>query len=139
MSDLIKRDDALRIVDVAEDEHPYKVPGLFVTYSEYNQGWSDAVDFIRSRMEKADFVPAAPRWVRCGADRPQNRQECFVAHKGPSGFIYEHAVYYDDLNEGLGEEQFEDCTDGFVLDGDVGHAFGSIDYWMPIEPPKEDA
>ena len=80
---------------------------------------------------------AAPRWVRCEADRPQNRQECFVAHKGPSDFIYEHAVYYDDLNEGLGEEQFEDYTDGFVLDGDVGYAFGSIDYWMPIEPPKE--
>ena len=65
MSDLIKRDDALHIVDTAEDEHPYKIPGLFFTYSEYNQGWSDAVDFIRSRIEKVDSVPAAPCWVRC--------------------------------------------------------------------------
>ena len=54
MSDLIKRDDALHIVDVAEDEHPYKVPGLFVTYSEYNQGWSDAVDFI-ALQHKANY------------------------------------------------------------------------------------
>ena len=118
MSDLINRDDALHIVDVAEDEHPYKVPGLFVTYSEYNQGWSDAVDFIRSRMEKADAVPTAPRWVRCEERLPSRKNKVIIV-------------------DGFGQVDVARLTDeGWQLPYgviDVGRA----KWWMPIEPPKE--
>ena len=82
-----------------------------------------------------DF-PADTRWVRC-EEKPKDRQECFVAYKGPLGFIYNSAIFYDDLNSGLGEDIFEDGTSGFVLDCEVGYALTSMDYWMPIEPPME--
>lgn len=116
MSDLIKRDDALRIVDVAEDEHPYKVPGLFVTYSEYNQGWSDAVDFIRSRMEKADSVPAAPRWHRVEEQLPEPGQDVLVCT-----YFYGRSIYVVAW-----------------LDNEGKWSFGTVTHWMPIEPPKEE-
>ena len=85
----------------------------------------------------ADGRSAAQRWVRCEDAKPKDKQECFVAYKGPLGFIYDSAVFYDDLNNGLGEDIFEYGTSGFVIDGEVGYSLTSMDYWMPIEPPKE--
>ena len=79
-----------------------------------------------------------PHWVSV-EQPPKDKQECFVAYKGPLGFVYDTGRFYDDLNSGLDEDIFEDGTSGFVLGGDVGYALGSIDYWMPIEPPQEDA
>ena len=135
MSDLIKRDDALRIVDVAEDEHPYKVPGLFVTYSEYNQGWSDAVDFIRNRMEKADSVPAAPRWVRCEDELPPMLYQA----EGD-----DFCIDYSLLVLAYRETSHDFCLARLMDDGH-GATFGTDDFdelygvthWMPIDPPKE--
>ena len=60
-------------------------------------------------------------------EKPKDKQECFVAFKGPLGFIYDHGRFYDELNSGLDEDTFEDGTSGFVLDGDVGYALESID------------
>ena len=134
MSDLIKRDDALRIVDVAEDEHPYKVPGLFVTYSEYNQGWSDAVDFIRSRMEKADFVPAAPRWVRCEDELPKYTGRYIVW----CGVNWHGEGMYGDVMIA----RYDRNLQRWYVEADAslnGPICGGVRYWMPIEPPKEDA
>ena len=129
MSDLIKRDDALHIVDVAEDEHPYKVPGLFVTYSEYNQGWSDAVDFIRSRMEKVDSVPAAPRWARC-EDRYPDKDGLYMFY-GDEYFTPDHngdVDHYKTIIVGYWSH-FSPTIVGNMV----------ITHWMPLpEPPKED-
>ena len=33
-----------------ETEHPYKIPGEFTTYCEYNEGWSDCADRIRGEI-----------------------------------------------------------------------------------------
>ena len=92
---------------------------------------------ILERIGLQPTVPAAPRWVRCEDAKPKDKQECFVAYKGPLGFIYDSAMFYDDLNNGLGEDIFEDGTSGFVMYCDVGYALTSMDYWMPIEPPRE--
>ena len=43
-------DNLLKVLDMAEKMHPYKVIGDADTYSQYNEGWSDAVDYIYSRM-----------------------------------------------------------------------------------------
>lgn len=43
-------DNLLQVLDMAEKMHPYKVIGDADTYSQYNEGWSDAVDYIYSRM-----------------------------------------------------------------------------------------
>lgn len=53
MSDYISREAAVTIADYAADEYPYdKDPQKPATYSEYNQGWNDACDYIRGRLER---------------------------------------------------------------------------------------
>lgn len=84
-------------------------------------------------------LPAASPWHRV-EEPPRDGQECIVAYSGPTDWIYEHATYHSDLNKALEEDIFIDGTDGFIVDGDVGYArHGVFKYWMPIEPPKEDA
>lgn len=53
MSEYIELNSAVCIADYAADEHPYsKEPGKPETYSDYNQGWNDACDYIRNRLEE---------------------------------------------------------------------------------------
>lgn len=57
MDEYINRTAAVCIADYAADEHPYsKERGKPETYSDYNQGWNDACDYIRGKLENA---PAA--------------------------------------------------------------------------------
>lgn len=52
MTEYIERNAAVTIADYAVDEHPYdKNPEKPETFSEYNQGWHDACDYIRARLE----------------------------------------------------------------------------------------
>ena len=48
------------ILDMIEQEHPYHIPGNPETYSEYNDGWTDAIDRVRaelSKLDDADWMP----------------------------------------------------------------------------------
>lgn len=57
MAEYISRGDAVIVADYAVDQHPYdKTPGKPETFSEYNQGWHDACDYVRERIEN---LPAA--------------------------------------------------------------------------------
>lgn len=57
MSEYIDRETAANIADHAILEHPYdKDSQRPEEYSDYNQGWSDACNHIRARLE---YVPAA--------------------------------------------------------------------------------
>jgi hypothetical protein len=85
-----------------------------------------------------DEQPTVNPWHRV-EDPPKDGQECIVAYEGPTDWIYEHATYHSDLNKALEEDIFIEGTDGFIVDGDVGYARHSFNYWMPIEPPQEDA
>lgn len=40
-----------KIFEEIEAEHPYKVPGSYDSYSQYNEAWSDAIDRVRARLE----------------------------------------------------------------------------------------
>lgn len=40
-----------KIFEEIEAEHPYKVPGNYDSYSQYNEAWQDAIDRVRARME----------------------------------------------------------------------------------------
>jgi hypothetical protein len=94
-------------------------------------------DIFEQTYEPADAPTASP-WHRV-EEKPMDGQECIVAHEGPTDWIYEHATYHSDLNKALEEDIFIEGTDGFIVDGDVGYARHRFNYWMPIEPPKEDA
>lgn len=89
-------------------------------------------------LQLCDAMPTASPWHRV-EEPPRDGQECIVAYSGPTDWIYEHATYHSDLNKALEEDIFIEGTDGFIVDGDVGYARHSFNYWMPIEPPGEDA
>lgn len=65
MIEYISREDAVCVADYAVDEHPYdKIPGKPETFSEYNQGWHDACDYIRKTIDA--LAPADVEAVRHG-------------------------------------------------------------------------
>ena len=39
------------ILEEIETEHPYRVPGNYDSYSQYNEAWQDAIDRVRARLE----------------------------------------------------------------------------------------
>ncbi len=67
MPEYIEQEAAICIVEHAEDEHPYKVPQVPETYSDYNQGWSDACVYIREKLEGSKATDVNPvrhgRWL----------------------------------------------------------------------------
>lgn len=64
-TDYISQDVAVTIADYAADKHPYdKDTKKPETYSEYNQGWNDACDYIRGKLEEEK--PADVELVRRG-------------------------------------------------------------------------
>ena len=82
-------------------------------------------------------LDASPPWHRV-EEKPKDGQRCFVAYKGPVGFIYDYAVFHNDVNKALDDDLYEDGTAGFVCGSEDGFYRTVCDYWMPIEPPKED-
>ena len=40
-----------KILEEIEAEHPYKDPGNYDSYSQYNEAWQDAIDRVRARLE----------------------------------------------------------------------------------------
>ena len=71
MSDYISQEAAVTIADYAADKHPYdKDTKKPETYSEYNQGWNDACDYIRGKLDDekpADVEPVRHgKWVEAG-------------------------------------------------------------------------
>ena len=97
------------------------------------------IDGLADLEREINRLDAASPWHRV-EEPPRDGQECIVAYSGPTDWIYEHATYHSDLNKALEEDIFIEGTDGFIVDEDVGYArHGLFKYWMPIEPPKEDA
>jgi hypothetical protein len=43
----------LHMVHLAGQQHPYKIVGKPDTYSDYNQGWTDAVEIIEQLITEA--------------------------------------------------------------------------------------
>lgn len=61
MIDYISREAAVTIADYAADEYPYdKDPKKPETYSDYNQGWNDACDYIRGELDDEKSADVEP-------------------------------------------------------------------------------
>lgn len=48
----VERDELEKILEEIEAEHPYKVPGNYDSYGQYNEAWQDAIDRVRARLEE---------------------------------------------------------------------------------------
>ena len=79
MGEYIEREAAVAISSYAEDEHPYKKFGTPETYSNYNEGWSDACDYIRGKMESTPGADVAPvkhgEWIGYQTNSFKNSSE----------------------------------------------------------------
>lgn len=65
MTKYIEQSAAVAIAEYAADKHPYdKDPERPETYSDYNQGWNDACDYIMDRIETAHTVDGVDV-IRC--------------------------------------------------------------------------
>lgn len=127
MSDYISREAAVTIADYAADEHPYdKKPKQPETYSEYNQGWNDACDYIRGKLddEKSADVEPVQRWISCKNRPPKEcgRYQAVVESEAFPGSSYIDTLNYDKFG----------WRDGCCYVNGVSH-------WMPLpEPPEEN-
>ena len=73
MAEYIDKNAAITMADYAVDEHPYeKREDKPETFSEYNQGWNDACDYIRDMLEDMPAADVAPvkygKWIKRDAD-----------------------------------------------------------------------
>lgn len=82
MTKYIDKNEAIIIADYSVDEHPYdKDPAKPETFSEYNEGWHDACDYIKERLEDVPAADVEPV-VRCkdckyfSRDKEYNRAWC---------------------------------------------------------------
>lgn len=82
MSEYIEREVAVAIASYAADEHPYKEAGKPETYSQYEEGWSDACDYIRGKLEDTPTVDAVAV-VRC---KDCKHRVWFAPHYGWGNF-----------------------------------------------------
>lgn len=78
MAEYIEKSAAVVIADYAADEHPYdKDPERPETYSDYNQGWNDACDYIRGKLEAMPVADVAPvrngKWLSAEEYAKKNR------------------------------------------------------------------
>ena len=55
MSDLISRQDVIKMIQETEQMHPYKVPGNRESYGKYAEAWNDATCLIEAQMV---FIPS---------------------------------------------------------------------------------
>lgn len=49
-SDVISSKDIVEVLRKAQEKNPYKVFGVRETYSSYNEGWNDALEYIASSL-----------------------------------------------------------------------------------------
>lgn len=65
--DCVSRQAVIILIDEASEMHPYKVVGDSDTYSNYNQGWSDACDWLYANIEGVPSVtpqkPKTGHWI----------------------------------------------------------------------------
>ena len=86
------------------------------------------------RYVKSMPTIAAPRWHRV-EEPPKEEWRYWCAKKFAGHWIFFAAWYWNNVSDytgvPVGEEE---KADGFVFGEDVVYP----DYWMPIEPPKEE-
>lgn len=70
-----------KIMEEIEAEHPYKVPGNYDSYSQYNEAWSDAIDRVRARLENYFKEKENDCWISAEERLPIPNKEVWVTVK----------------------------------------------------------
>lgn len=95
---------AIAIINEVENQRPYKQPGNRDSYSQYNEGWSDACDEIRQQLQKAldNSSPevSGMKWVKASERLPEtsNVTARYIDNKKPFvGDILEFFSFYTQM------------------------------------------
>ena len=77
VGDMVSRPAAIDALDVLCQEHRYKIPGKWETYSQYNEAWQDALDRAEGAIGNLPSAQPRPmgRWnhgicSKCGGYAP---------------------------------------------------------------------
>lgn len=90
------------ILEEVEAEHPYKVPGNYDSYSQYNEAWQGAIDRVRARLENFFKEKENGGWVTVEDRTPEESgyYRVTVKDKELGGITEETAwfAYVDDYD-----------------------------------------
>lgn len=86
-----------KILEEIESEHPYKVPGNYDSYSQYNEAWSDAIDRVRARLENFFKEKENAGWIPAEERLPKTNGTYNVTRHIDGHFISDSA-YFDGQN-----------------------------------------
>ena len=91
--------------------------------------------WLDDALDDLEDFPAASPWHRV-EEPPKEEGRYWCATKFAGHWIFYAAWYWNNVSDYIGSPVGEgEKADGFVFSEDVVYP----DYWMPIEPPKEDA
>lgn len=102
-----------KILEEIEAEHPYKVPGNYDSYSQYNEAWSDAIDRVRARLEEFFQEKDNDGWVTVEDRTPEESGYYRVTVKNKElGDITEETAWFAyvddyDMDESEWRELYE--------------------------------
>lgn len=112
-------------------------------FSDINYAYNDSTRLdTLSRMLDELVEPAASPWHR--ADEPPKEEgKYFVAYRSSvvDGWGYDTAYYTKHLEDKMLMIPVPENSEGWFNWSDYNDCdvLVSLDYWMPIEPPQEDA
>lgn len=102
-----------KILEEIKAEHPYKVPGNYDSYSQYNEAWSDAIDRVRARLEEFFQEKDNDGWVTVEDRTPEESGYYRVTVKNKElGDITEETAWFAyvddyDMDESEWRELYE--------------------------------
>ena len=102
-----------KILEEIEAEHPYKVPGNYDSYSQYNEAWQDAIDRVRARLEEFFQEKDNDGWVTVEDRTPEESGYYRVTVKNKKlGDITEETAWFAyvddyDMDESEWRELYE--------------------------------
>ena len=104
MSDLIRRQDAIDLLEKVAELYPWRVPGDRDSYSKYNEAWNDALDRAESEIEA--LPSAQPDVPDTNVGDTISRQVVVdTVHKIILGFFSEKKRRNDRYGENASERQ----------------------------------
>lgn len=113
-----------KILEEIEAEHPYKVPGNYDSYSQYNEAWSDAIDRVRARLENFFKEKENDGWISVEERLPEDPKENPVFDNKPL------ELYLVDIGGGYPLRAFwngKQFTDGWSI--------LKVIAWRPLPEP----